>query len=112
MPLRGDDEPAVLSGRVRVSEVEGGRARAGLFLGAARRAVEVAHTHGAALAVLKERSPSCGCRQVWRDGARLPGRGVAAEALARSGMHVVSDEALRAPPVPAANGAPAQSPSR
>jgi len=101
--LRGGDGGAVLNGLARLTEVETGADRTGAFLEGARLAVAAARTHGATVAVLKERSPSCGCLQVWRDGARVPGRGVAAEALARSGVRVVSDEALRAPPGTAAD---------
>jgi len=92
--LSGGDGGAVLDGLARVREVDGGVDRTAAFLEGAQLAVEAARAHGATVAVLKERSPSCGCRRVWRDGARVPGRGVAAEALARAGIQVVSDEAV------------------
>lgn len=63
-------------------------------LGAAA-VVELARVVGAREAVLKERSPSCGCHQVY-DGTfsrrRVPGRGVAAEALEAAGVAVRSEE--------------------
>ena len=50
----------------------------------AERALEIAQKHGCTLAVLKERSPSCGFGQVY-DGTftrtLIPGSGVAAELL-------------------------------
>lgn len=93
--LRGGDGDAVLDGLARAREVEGGVDRTEAFREGARLAVAAARAHGAAAAVLKERSPSCGCRQVWQDGARVAGRGVAAAALARAGVAVLSDEEVR-----------------
>jgi uncharacterized protein YbbK (DUF523 family) len=61
----------------------------------AAAAVALASTMGAGLAVLKARSPSCGCHEVY-DGSfsrRLrTGEGRTAAALRRSGMKVLSEE--------------------
>ena len=61
----------------------------------AAAAVELARSVGAARAVLKARSPSCGCRAVY-DGtfsrALVDGEGVTAAALREAGVEVVSDE--------------------
>jgi uncharacterized protein YbbK (DUF523 family) len=61
----------------------------------AAAAVALARAVGASEAVLKARSPSCGCRQVY-DGSfsrtLVAGEGVAAEALRRAGVRVRSDE--------------------
>jgi len=62
------------------------------FLEGARRAVERARAEGAEAAVLKERSPSCGCRQITCDGRLLPGRGISTFALAAAGIPALSDE--------------------
>jgi uncharacterized protein YbbK (DUF523 family) len=63
----------------------------------AERAVEVARLSGASSAVLKARSPSCGCHQIY-DGtfARrlVDGEGVTAAALRAAGLRVVSEEDL------------------
>ena len=60
-------------------------------------AVAVARAAGANEAVLKARSPSCGCRQVY-DGTfsrtLVAGEGVAAAALRAAGLTVRSDEEL------------------
>lgn len=65
----------------------------------ARQAVRLAAATGAAAAVLKARSPSCGCRQIY-DGTftrtRVDGEGVTAEALRRAGVEVVSEEDVAA----------------
>jgi uncharacterized protein YbbK (DUF523 family) len=71
----------------------------------ATHTVRLARTMGAAGAVLKARSPSCGCHQVY-DGSftrrRVPGAGVTAEALRAAGIPVCDEEdvaggALRPP---------------
>lgn len=61
----------------------------------ARAALEIALSNGCRLAVLKARSPACGCRQVY-DGTfsktLIPGQGVAARLLARAGLRVLDEE--------------------
>jgi uncharacterized protein YbbK (DUF523 family) len=63
----------------------------------AAAAVALARAVGAERAVLKARSPSCGCRQVY-DGTfsrrLVEGEGMTAAALRRAGLHVVSEEDL------------------
>jgi uncharacterized protein YbbK (DUF523 family) len=63
----------------------------------AEHAVALARATGAARAVLKARSPSCGCTGV-HDGSFtrtvVPGDGVTAAALRAAGVEVVSEENL------------------
>jgi len=63
----------------------------------AAHAVRLAEAVGATRAVLKARSPSCGCHQIY-DGSftrtRVPGEGVTAEALRLAGLEVVSEDDL------------------
>ena len=63
----------------------------------AAHAVRLAEATGATRAVLKARSPSCGCRQIY-DGSftrtRVQGEGVTAEALRLAGLEVVSEDDL------------------
>lgn len=65
----------------------------------AAAAVALARAVGATEAVLKARSPSCGCREVY-DGSfsrrRVPGEGVTAAALRAAGVAVRSEEDLAA----------------
>lgn len=65
----------------------------------AAAAVAAAERAGVTSAVLKARSPSCGCGQVY-DGTftrtRIAGDGMTARALRQAGMHVRSDEELEA----------------
>jgi uncharacterized protein YbbK (DUF523 family) len=64
----------------------------------AAHAVQLAQAVGATRAVLKARSPSCGCHEIY-DGTftrtRVSGEGVTAEALRRAGLAVVSEDDLR-----------------
>ncbi len=65
----------------------------------AQRALEVALAHGCKLAILKERSPSCGSGKIY-DGSfsrvLIDGDGVTAELLKQSGIEVIGEtEALR-----------------
>jgi uncharacterized protein YbbK (DUF523 family) len=63
----------------------------------AEHAVRLAAATGADQAVLKARSPSCGCDEIY-DGSfsrrRVSGEGVTAAALRRAGVHVVSEAQL------------------
>ncbi|HEY0839171.1 MAG TPA: DUF523 domain-containing protein [Vulgatibacter sp.] len=67
------------------------------FLAGARAALALARRHGVRVAVLKERSPSCGSSSV-HDGSfagrRVPGMGVTTALLRAEGVQVFSDEEL------------------
>jgi uncharacterized protein YbbK (DUF523 family) len=89
-------ERSAVDGRVRTAD--GSDVTAAYEAGAAH-AVAIAVAGGAPVAVLKARSPSCGCHQVY-DGTftrtRVDGEGVTAEALRRAGVEVVSEEDVAA----------------
>ena len=60
-------------------------------------AVRLAEAVGATRAVLKARSPSCGCHEIYDESftkALVAGEGVTAAALRRAGLEVVSEEDL------------------
>ena len=65
----------------------------------ARATVELAAVTGAREAVLKARSPSCGCHEVY-DGTfserLVPGEGVTAAGLRQAGVRVRSEDDLEA----------------
>ncbi len=69
----------------------------------ARVALRLAAETGARAAVLKARSPSCGCHEVY-DGTfsrtRVPGEGVTAAALRRAGVDVRTEEDVEAGDLP------------
>lgn len=67
------------------------------FCAGARAACALAAQHGVRLAILKARSPSCGCRQVYSgqfDGQLRAGQGVAAAALATAGVTLFDEQQL------------------
>ena len=65
----------------------------------AERALEIARENGCTVAVLKARSPSFGCGEVY-DGTfthrAVPGWGVTARLLAGAGIEVMDEEHLQA----------------
>lgn len=83
----------VLAGKARIRRSDGVDVTEA-YLRGATLAVEAARTAGVRLAVLKERSPSCGVTAI-HDGAftgqTKPGHGVTAALLARHGVRVFSD---------------------
>ena len=92
--LTGGDGADVLAGRARVMS-EHGEDVTEAYLAGARRACEAARTAGATLAILKARSPSCGCGAVYDGsfaGVLKDGDGVTAAALRSEGLTVANDE--------------------
>jgi uncharacterized protein YbbK (DUF523 family) len=77
----------------RVVAEDGSDVTAEYTYGAAVTA-ELARINGARRAVLKARSPSCGCHQIKVDGELVDGEGVAAEALRKAGLELQSEEDL------------------
>jgi uncharacterized protein YbbK (DUF523 family) len=68
------------------------------YIEGARIAVDRARDTGCATAVLKARSPACGCGQIYDgsfSGTLREGDGVTAAALRRAGVDVLSDEELK-----------------
>jgi len=90
--LTGGDGAAVLAGDARVVRNDGGGDVTEAFVLGARRAAACAP--GARRAILKARSPSCGCAGTWIDGRIQPGDGVFAALLRSRGVSVQTEEAL------------------
>jgi uncharacterized protein YbbK (DUF523 family) len=82
----GDD---VLDGRARVM-TDAGTDVTKQYLDGARETLRLAELFGARRAILKERSPSCGCVRVNCDGVMQSGSGVTAALLRRAGIEVES----------------------
>ena len=80
----------------RVVNTEGVDVTAEFELGA-ELALQVAKKYGCTMAVLKERSPSCGCHGVY-DGTfsktLVDGMGKAAKLLTQNGIHVISESEI------------------
>jgi len=92
----GGDGADVLGGRAQVIS-ETGEDVTQNYLAGARKAAEAARGVGAHLAILKARSPSCGCGAIHSgnfDGEMLAGDGVTAAILKQEGLEVVSDETV------------------
>ncbi len=92
--LSGGTGEAVLAGQARVVVVGTSEDRTAQMRRGAEMALKAAQRFGATVAVLKERSPSCGTLGTHVDGVVVPGRGVAAALLHSAGITVLSDEDL------------------
>lgn len=94
--IDGGDGAQVLDGDARVITDRGADVTAEYREGA-RIAVERSAEHGCRAAILKARSPACGCGAVY-DGTfahvMTEGDGVAAAALKRAGVELWTDEEL------------------
>ncbi len=67
------------------------------FKNGAREVLKIAKLFGTKTAILKQRSPSCGCGQIYDgsfSGKIIKGNGVTAKALKRCGIKVISEEDL------------------
>lgn len=88
-PVLGDGRD-VLAGRAEIRTVESGSDVTQAFLDGANAAVASAQSVGACLAVLQERSPSCGVFSTHSGGGLVAGPGVAAAALLAAGISVAA----------------------
>ncbi|MBI5379683.1 MAG: DUF523 domain-containing protein [Nitrospirae bacterium] len=89
----GGDGAAVWQGAARVRSNEGADVTEA-FCAGARAVLAEARRLGIRRAILKERSPSCGVREVWVDGRVVAGMGVTAALLKAEGIKVISEEAF------------------
>lgn len=93
----GGDGYDVLQGRARVMN-DLGEDVTEYFIRGAYAALEKLKAEGASAAVLKSRSPSCGCGEIYDgtfSGSIIPGDGVAAALLKLNGITVTTDEAFK-----------------
>jgi uncharacterized protein YbbK (DUF523 family) len=92
--LSGGTGEAVLAGRARAVVATTGEDKTEAFRRGAELALEASRRFGATVAVLKERSPSCGSQGTHVDGMVVVGRGVTAALLHSEGLVILSDEEL------------------
>ncbi|NMO20837.1 DUF523 domain-containing protein [Pyxidicoccus fallax] len=92
--LSGGTGVDVWTGRARALEREAGVDRTEDFRRGARLALEAARTFGATVALLKEKSPSCGSRHVYEAGKLRAGEGITTALLRAEGITVLGDEDL------------------
>ncbi|WP_066639542.1 DUF523 domain-containing protein [Desulfolucanica intricata] len=84
----------VLNGNAKVVTINGAD-KTDLFLAGAKKVLDIAKKNDVQLAILKERSPSCGSSFIY-DGSfsskKIPGQGVTAALLKKEGLTVCSEE--------------------
>ena len=88
----GGDGDDVLNGNAKVMTDDGADVTAA-YLKGARHALQVAQSHGATHVILKARSPSCGCGDIYDgtfSGTLTTGDGVTTALLKRHGITVTS----------------------
>ncbi len=81
----------VLDGRARVLRLDGEDVTEAFITGA-RRTLEIVRALGAHEAILKQRSPACGCGRITRADRTVKANGVTAALLVREGLCVVPHE--------------------
>lgn len=89
----GDD---VLAGKARVLAKDG-RDVTKAFVEGAKQVLQIAQIFGVKAAILKERSPSCGCNYIYDgnfNGKKLTASGVTAALLKKHGIQVFSEYEL------------------
>jgi uncharacterized protein YbbK (DUF523 family) len=94
---RGDGDDLARDPRAAQVLDDAGVDRSAALLEGARRALALAQAAGARAAILKERSPSCGCHEIHTGGGVADGRGVFAALAMRSGITCRSEEDLGPP---------------
>jgi uncharacterized protein YbbK (DUF523 family) len=93
--IAGGEGGDVLDGRARVVTIAGDDVTAA-FLRGAERALAVAQQHGISVAILRQRSPSCGSACIYdgtHSGILRAGQGVTAALLRRHGVTAYSEDA-------------------
>ena len=90
--FRGDGY-SVLTGDGAVGS-EQGQDVTTAFSQAAKQTLKIAELTGCRLAILKQRSPSCGSRLVHQNGQVITGMGVTAAILKQAGIVVLSEDDL------------------
>ncbi len=92
----GEDGDDVLDGKARVVTADG-EDKTEAFLCGAHRALEIAQAHDATHAMLKSKSPSCGCGQIYDgsfSGNLTNGVGVTAALFRRHGIQIITEKDL------------------
>jgi len=91
--FRGGGATEAAEGKARVVDDRGRNRTASLMRGA-RRALARAVSAKAAEAILKEKSPSCGVKKVYREGKVVRGEGIFTYWLKRHGIAPRSEESF------------------
>jgi uncharacterized protein YbbK (DUF523 family) len=89
--FEGGDGRAVIAGTARIVD-ENGNDRTEAFVAGARAVLTTVLEKRISVAILNERSPSCGVHEVYIGATRSPGMGVLTALLVEAGIRVLSDE--------------------
>ncbi|MDH3998772.1 MAG: DUF523 domain-containing protein [Desulfuromonadales bacterium] len=85
------DGAAVLAGSGSVISASG-QLMNQVFIQGAEQSLQVAQLSGCNRALFKERSPSCGVKEIYLGDEKVPGCGVATALLQQAGLNVISEE--------------------
>lgn len=85
------DGATVLDGKEKVLELDG-KDVTKMFIKGAQEVLEFAKKIGIKEAILKARSPSCGCGKIWVNKKLIDGDGVLTALLKRNGIKVITEE--------------------
>lgn len=86
----------VLDGNAKVISINGSDGTKE-FISGAEETLKIAKGTGACIAILKAKSPSCGCGKIYDgtfSGNKIDGNGVTAELLIRNGIKVYTEDNL------------------
>lgn len=75
-----------------------GTERSAEFIKGAQETLRIARILGCSAAVLKSRSPSCGCGEIYDgsfSGRLIPGNGISAQLLIDNGIRVLTEEQIK-----------------
>jgi len=87
------DGQAVLAGTGSVTNLDG-RKITDYFIKGAEQTLQIARLNNCKLAILKERSPSCGVHQIYRNRKTTTGQGVTTAMLSNNGITVFNEDEL------------------
>ncbi len=87
------DGRSVIRGKGRLCD-EHGKDVTAVFLQGAQETLKIAQLTGCRMAILQQRSPSCGSQSIYLNEQLTPGVGVTAAVLEHHGLKVFSDDHL------------------
>ena len=94
--IQGGSGEDVLNGSAKVADKDGKDVTPN-FIGGAQKALAYAKKHNANCAILKARSPSCGCGMIYDgsfNGGKKAGNGVTAALFLQHGIKVYTEETI------------------
>ena len=94
--IQGGSGEDVLNGSAKVTDKDGKDVTQN-FISGAQKALALAKKHNANYAILKARSPSCGCGTIYDgsfSGGKRHGNGVATALLMQNGVKVYTEETI------------------